>query len=272
MNPVAFELGPLDVRWYGIFVALGFFLGFSFVSWLGPKRGIEREDVADFVLWGMLGGLFGARAFYVVQNWSQFAAAPLEMIRIDHGGLVYYGGLFGACLAVIVTCRVKKLPVWTVGDLLVLALPLGHAVGRIGCFLNGCCFGWPYNGPCAVEYPPATGVLQVQKAAGLAELHAHEALAVFPVQLVAALMNLALFGVLLLIAPRLARRGQLVGAYLVLYGVGRFAVEFGRGDYVQRVGIFTPAQVFCFFVAPAGVALFFALGKYGDARQAGQDT
>lgn len=267
MHPVAFEIGPLAIRWYGILVAAGFFIGFCFVSWRAPRRGGRREDVADLILWGMLGGLIGARMFYVAYNWQTFAAGPMEILRIDHGGLVYHGGFLGACIAIVAACKVKSMHVWKAGDLLVAGLPLGHAVGRIGCFLNGCCFGWPHTGGCGVEYSPESGVLQAQQAARLLEPHLHEALAVYPIQLVASAMNLSVFLMLLLIEPRLERHGQLVATYLVIYGAGRFFVEFGRGDYSSRMGPFSPAQVVCLVMMPVGIILLAMLRKYGDAKR-----
>ncbi|MCF7853249.1 MAG: prolipoprotein diacylglyceryl transferase [Candidatus Pacebacteria bacterium] len=241
MDPIAFEVGPLTVRWYGICVALGFLLGFGFVNWRAPRWGVDRDDVADVVFWAMLGGIGGARLLYVVQNWQQFQGHLWEIVRIDHGGLVYYGGFFGGGLAIILACMIKSLSVLRMGDLFIMAVPLGHAVGRIGCFLNGCCYGWPWTGACSVQYPG-------------------RAYAVFPIQLVASAMNLAVFGCLLFAARYVRVRGQVVAAYLTVYGLGRFFVEFGRGDYSRYVGPLTPAQVICAFLVPAGIVLFIVLG------------
>jgi phosphatidylglycerol:prolipoprotein diacylglycerol transferase len=261
MDPVAFQLGPLSIRWYGILTAAGFLAGYLIASRRAPQRGVSREAIADLVFWIMVGGILGARLFYVVQNWSDFSGRLIEIIRIDHGGLVFYGGFCGACIAVAAVCRIKHLPMAAVADICAPALPVGHALGRVGCFLNGCCFGWPWRGACAVEYPHDTGVMYVQKALGLLPPQAIAATPVFPIQLVAAAMNLVIFATLLVIERRLRFRGQLFAAYLVLYGTGRFLVEFGRGDYLRCYAGLTPAQLLCFLLVAVGIVAFFLLRR-----------
>ncbi|OPZ09772.1 MAG: Prolipoprotein diacylglyceryl transferase [candidate division BRC1 bacterium ADurb.BinA292] len=259
VDPVAFRLGPLAVRWYGICVALGFVAGFVLIERRARRRGIAREAVSDLVLSAMVGGILGARALYVLQNWRDYAASPLDIIRIDQGGLVFFGGLLGGTAAVWLATRVKGLRPGDVADLCAPALGLGHAIGRVGCYLNGCCFGHAWNGPLALRYPPDSGVIEAQVRNGELPLGAAAALPAFPLQLVESAANLIICAVLLALERRMKRPGQLLFLYAALYGIARFLVEFGRADYESRLGPFTPAQVVSLLLVPAGLAAFLWL-------------
>ncbi len=264
MDPIAFHLGPLTVRWYGIMVASAFLVGFFTLQRRARSReGIDEETAGNLTLAAMLGGIVGARILYVAQNWPEFRGHPLEMLRIDHGGLVFYGGFFGAVAAVGLYCLRKKLPAGEAADLAAPVLPLAHAVGRVGCFLNGCCFGKPFAHFPHVQYLPGSDVQLIQRIKGLCPPDSPTCLPVFPIQLVNSLTNLAIFALLLWFEKRLERRGQLFALYIVFYSFARFCTEFGRGDYLNYVGPFTPAQAVCLVLFPAGIVLFLALGRYG---------
>ncbi len=158
MHPIAFHLGPLTVHWYGIMVAGAFLAGLWTASLRARRANIPGERIADIVLWLMVGAILGARVVYVTTYWQdEFANQPLsEIFMIQHGGLVYYGGLIGATLAGFIYIRWKQLPLWKVADVLAPSCALGNVFGRIGCFLNGCCYGRPTDLPWGVSFPPAT--------------------------------------------------------------------------------------------------------------------
>lgn len=255
MDPVAFQLGPLAIRWYGIFVALGFIVGLVFVERRSGRAGMRSEQVANLVFIGLIGGLLGARLFYVLHNLVYFRANPWETIRLDHGGLVFYGGLIGGTLSLLATCLLRRLPMGRVADMLIPGLPLGHALGRIGCFLNGCCFGQPWSGACGIQYDAGSQAAARQCQQGLIAAPSLAPLPVFPVQLLAAIANLAIFFGLLAVERRLRGRGQLLGLYIAVYGFYRFVIEFLRGDYLDA-GMLTPAQEVSLVLVPVGVAVF----------------
>lgn len=261
MDPIAFHLGPLTIRWYGICVAVGFLVGFQWIQFRAPRFGIDRDAAANLVLLAMGGGILGGRILYVVHNWSYFHQHPAEIPRVDHGGLVFYGGFLGTAAVLYLAVRIKRYSTGEVADLFASALPLSHAIGRVGCFLNGCCFGRPSTGPLAVKYPPDSEVLAVQKALGVVPHGAHTCLPVVPVQLLSALMNVCVFLGLLAVARRRRRPGEILAAYLVLSTFGRFLVEFGRGDYVDRTGHLSPAQLICLVLFPLGVGLLLVLRR-----------
>ena len=174
---------------------------------------IRPEQLADFTCLALLGGVVGGRLFYVVLEWEWFRRNPWELFAIWHGGLVWYGGFLGGLIAGWSYARAKRLAWLRVIDQLIPFLALGHAIGRLGCFLNGCCYGRPTDAWWGVVFPD----------------HAE---AVLPTQLVEAAGLFLLYGVLRwLQRPRLlARPGGLLARYLMGYGLLRFGMEFLRGD------------------------------------------
>src|SRR5574341_2203655 len=137
MDKIAFQIGSFPIHWYGVLLALGFWIGLWNASRRGLKAGIAPERVWDTGLWIIVGTILGARALYVITYWEKdFAGQPLsEIFMIQHGGLVYYGGLIGAVFATIIYLRVKKLPLWKLGDVLAPSIALGYVFGRFGCLM-----------------------------------------------------------------------------------------------------------------------------------------
>ena len=283
MNPVASQIGSLAIRWYGVMVALGFLSGFHLLQHRARKGGFGAGPAADLTLLAMLSGIAGGRLLYVLMNLDEFTSPArstlgnlIETVRIDHGGLVFYGGLLAAFAALFITCRRKSWSCHTVGDLFAPALPLGQAFGRIGCFLNGCCFGRPWPHAFGVRYPAAvsdpsgrlvvSSVMEVQRGKDLLPPGATACLPVFPVQLVFAGMDLTICVALLLIERRRRSRGQLFPLYLLFYTAGRFVLEFARGDYVKTVGPLTPAQVICLALLPLGAVWLVAVRRQDAQR------
>ncbi len=245
MDPIAFRLGPLTVHWYGVLIVCGFVAGL----WLASRRclrdGLAPEVVADGGIWILVGAILGARMFHVVMYWeTDFARRPLwEIFAIWYGGLVYYGGLLGGALATVLYARQRNLPLWKLADAFAPSIALGQFFGRIGCFLQGCCYGRPTTLACGVRFPEGT---------------IPHAGPVHPTQLYEAALNLALFGFLAWQYRRKRFAGETFACYLVGYAVLRFCVEFFRGDYDGRyLGWATPGQVTSVAVLAAGLVLWW---------------
>jgi phosphatidylglycerol:prolipoprotein diacylglycerol transferase len=259
-DPVAFQLGPLSIRWYGVCVALGFLAAYQVAQRRGRVLGLDPQVAPDVTLAAMIGGIGGARLLYVVQNWqAEFSGNPFEVIAVWHGGLVFYGGFLGALVMIVAWSLYKRWPLLLIGDMAAPALPLGHALGRIGCLLNGCCFGRPWEGAAGVTYPGFTvdgllnGPLYIQRLLGVVPLEAEACQPVFPIQLVDAAGNLAICGILLYLGRRRECRGRLFPLYLLFYASMRFTVEFGRGDYLYLNHGLTAAQWVCLLLFPIAV-------------------
>lgn len=225
MNPVAFDLPLLPpIRWYGIFVALGFFCAYKVMCYRGAKSDlkISNDDCSTVLVWAVIAGLLGARLRYIITYWTRdFSQSPLDVIKIWEGGLVFDGGMILGAIAVVVLVKRKGWSLFKFTDVIVPCLPLGHALGRIGCLLNGCCYGkTPYDGACAMHYPIYETVEGVQKCTG--------DFSAFPIQAVASAMQFSIFIILLFLSRKIKKSGLVFGIYLLLYAVARFSIEFFR--------------------------------------------
>jgi phosphatidylglycerol:prolipoprotein diacylglycerol transferase len=288
----------VTLTWYGLLTATGFLLGYLHLSLLGRREGRGFVFASDMLFWMMISGIVGARLFYVAIEWHKFAKAPLTILYIHEGGLVYYGGFIAATLAVAAFARFRKQKVLDVWDYAVTALPLGHAVGRIGCLFNGCCFGRPYNGPLAISFPwdspagwtfyhagqvdatPVRGLMDLlrsgkidasQFSSQLVGLHHHGMITaaqmrtptVVPTQIMESAFNLLLFAFLVYMYRRRKTVGSIGALYLLLYPPGRFLIECLRNDdrgiwNGLSTGQWTSVVLFC-----AGVAMMAWLHRPG---------
>ena len=255
MHPIAFYLGSLPVRWYGVMMALGFFAGLWTATRRARRVNVHADIIADVTLWLMLGSIVGARLVYVTTYWKQvFASQPLsEIFMVQHGGLVYYGGLIGAVIAGIVYLLWKKQPVWKIADILAPSIALGSVFGRIGCLINGCCYGYKCDLPWAIHFPAD---------------HATAGAAVHPTQLYDALLNLILYLALAWWFRRKKFDGQIIAAYFMGYAVFRSIAEHFRGDYPAdhiHAGL-TSAQVVSIGIFAAGALLWALLSRKQSAK------
>ena len=250
MHPIAFQLGNLTIHTYGVMVALGFVLGLWLAMRRGLRDGLPQEWIADLGVPLILGTLVGARALYVLTFWrDQFADRPLwETVAIWQGGLVFYGGLVGATLFGVGYIYWKKWPLWKLADAVAPSVALGFACGRLGCLLNGCCFGRACSLPWAIHFPPT---------------HETHGDGVHPTQLYDALWALGLYAALAWRYRHKAFDGQIFALFLAGYAVLRSGVELFRGDYgeVHRFGPLTPAQLFSGAVVLAAVGLYWWLAQ-----------
>ena len=255
MHKIAFEIGPFPVQWYGVFVALGFLAGLWTASRRGVRDGLHPEKIMDAGPWLILGAIVGARSLYVATYWREsFAGRPFkEVFMVQHGGLVYYGGLIGATLTTLAFLRRQKLPVWKFADALAPSIALGYVFGRIGCLMNGCCFGRACDLPWAIHFPPDHSTYP-------AGLH--------PTQIYDSLLNLVFYAGLAWLYRRTQFDGQIFALYLMGYALLRAFVESFRGDYTEAHlhGFLTPAQLVSLGTFAAGAVLYWKLSRVAAAK------
>lgn len=274
MSSVCFKLGNFTAHWYGVMMALGFLSGLHSLRLLGRARGWDSTFCSDLVFRVMVAGIIGARLAYVLTNPLEYISDPVSILRIDQGGLVFYGGLVGVATVLVFFARSRSVDLVALLDFLVTAVPLAHAFGRVGCFINGCCFGAVCDGVLGYryEYNSQPWIAQVY-GAGL-PMTAQESLPVYPVQLYEAGLNLLLYVGLVWYYRRRPVTGSVLCAYLLVYPVGRFLLEFLRGD--ERGGWLglSQAQLFSMVLLGAGLAMLirliggrgFGTGVTGGAR------
>jgi phosphatidylglycerol---prolipoprotein diacylglyceryl transferase len=250
MHKVAFDLGGLTIYWYGVLVAAGFLAGIWTASRRAPRSGIPGERVADLGPWLILGAIVGSRLLFVVSYWEEeFAGRPFwEVFMIRNGGLVFYGGFIGAALAHVLYCRWKRIPLWKMADVLAPSIALGYFFGRLGCLMNGCCYGAPCDLPWAIRFPIG---------------HETYPEAVHPTQLYESFSGLLIYLGLAWGYKHKRFDGEVFGWYLVANAVVRFGVEFFRADYEVRYlgGWATPAHLVALLVLGGGVALLRIQGR-----------
>ena len=257
MHPIAFYLGSLPVRWYGIMMALAFFAGLYTATRRAKYTNVSGEVIADVTLWLLIGSIIGARIVYVTTYWKQeFAGQPFsEVFMVQHGGLVYYGGLIGATVAGIIYLAWKKQPVWKISDVLAPSIALGSVFGRIGCLLNGCCYGYPCDLPWAIHFPAD---------------HETRGVGVHPTEIYDGLLNLILYVLLAWWFRRRKFDGQIFSAYLMIYAIFRSISEHFRGDYPPdhfHFGL-TSAQVVSLPMFTVGLILMVFLSRRAQAQPA----
>lgn len=232
-------------------------------------RGTRRDAdyLSSLVVWVMLGGVMGARLAYVCEHWTEeFAGRWGAILRIDQGGLMFYGGLIGALVALALFARRHREPLAELLDLVAVALPLGHGIGRIGCWLNGCCHGRLWRGWGGIRFPSYSLAWREQVGAGLLPATAARSLPVVPTQLIEAAANALLFVLLFRLYRRRPGRGMVSATYLVGYGLIRFLIECGRGDARLSVVGLSIGQVLSLAAVAAGAALFGVAAHLARSR------
>ncbi len=239
MRPILFEFHlwrDWPIRSYGFMLMLAFVVGILWALREGRRRGITSDVIIDCSLWVLLSSVFCARLLFIALDWQNYAGNWREWYRLWEGGLSFHGGLFGAALATAIFARRRGIRLGLLADVLTPSIPLGYAIARVGCFLNGCCHGGPTDLPWGHQFLARPA------------LPGHELTpASHPTQIYASLASLLVLGVVLLLRGRTRVPGQLVWTYLALYGLQRFIIEFWRAGAsataLPLLGSLTEAQV-----------------------------
>jgi len=254
MCPTLFHLGPLPIHSYGVLLGAAFVIGVFLAMRRAPGMGVQPQVISDLALYILLGIVVGARLLHVLSDWEYYRTHPFSAVKVWEGGLAFHGGLIGAVAISIWYLRRRGISPWRVGDVIVPSVALGHAIGRLGCFLNGCCYG-PVSGlSWAVRFPGGSLASQQHYAEGLLESPGSASLPVLPTQLISAAVLVAIFLILLRLTRAATFPGEVFWSYGILYGVARFLLELIRGDTPPVLGPFSLYQVIS-----AGIFLFSAV-------------
>ena len=248
MHPELFHIGGFTMHSYGVMMALAFVSAGIVAHWQFKKRGVRPDFIYPLLMAAIIGGLLGAKIHYLIIHPEEF---PGNML--SGAGLVWFGGLFGAVAAVVVVTLVTKQRLAAIMDSGAIAAPIGYAVGRIGCFLNGCCHGIPTNLPWGVSFPEGAPPTP----AGVR---------VHPTELYSSLASLVIFALLMwVIGPRFKREGPLMFAYAILAGIERFLVEFIRTNPPVALGL-TQQQWIAIAMVVVGIGGTWWFGTRGRFR------
>jgi len=228
MLPFHWKLGPFALTPNELFALLGTVLGGLLLRRRLIALGAAKPAFIDFILAALAGGAVGARLYYFLPLWFRGKLALGALFSSWSDGSGFYGGFLGGALGIAITARLKKLPVLPVVDFVASTVPLGFAVGKIGCFLAGCCYGLP--SPSGLRFAKDSLCYNTQRSAGLIGRGAECSLPVHPIQLYDMIFGFSLFGALTLLRRRSKRPGEVFAASLVGYSVYRFIIEFFRDD------------------------------------------
>ncbi len=241
IDPILFTIGSQEVRWYGIMVALAVLVGVTVPALLAKREGIggiTSNQILSVAIWGVPGGVIGARLIHVFDEWGFFMDHPGEIIGGE--GMGVFGAILGGTLAGVIYARIQGIPIGRLADVCAFGLILAQAVGRIGCLLNGCCYGTTTDLPWGATWthPDSYGPLVD---------------AVHPTQVYELLFDLVLFAFLWIMRKRIGVPGAIYLIYISIYAVGRFLISFLRENEEAFLGL-QQAQVVSL------VVLFVAVG------------
>jgi phosphatidylglycerol---prolipoprotein diacylglyceryl transferase len=207
IDQTAFQIGSIAIRWYGIIMALGFFLAYLITKKLAKYRNISEKNMTDYFLYFIPSSIIGARLWAVILNY-QYYSNPLEIFAVWNGGMAIHGGIAGAMLATYYYTKKRKLHFYDIADIIVIPTALGLALGRIGNFINQEFFGRPTNLPWGINFDNVEG-----------KRH--------PSQIYESLKNLIIFSITLkLYLFKTLKRGIIFWTFILLYSILRFGVEF----------------------------------------------
>ncbi len=266
MHPLMFSIGTLHFHAYTVMFALAFLVG----TLLPVRENFRREKPFPVTtmggVWVFFGALIGSKVYWWLQygKWEEWATF------LFNGGLVFYGGLIGGVLGGIAYVRWCRAPLGPVADLVMPYVALSHALGRLGCFLNGCCWGSVTSLPWGVTYPrTGWGAYHEQLMEGLIKKGAKYPLPVHPTQVYEALGCVAIFVALRFLYSRQkgAPTGLIVALYMLFYGMLRFTTEFFRGDSAHPLLGLTVSQLVAFSLMLAGLAVLVWLRFRSQRRE-----
>ena len=269
MYPELFRIGNFPINTYGVLLALAMLSGILIASRVGQRDGLPRDRIYDLGLWMILGAIVGSKILLLLTE-SGYRENPMHFFSLDflRSGGVFYGGLMGAALAGYIAVRRFGMSWWPVADACACGIPLGQAIGRLGCFSAGCCWGKPTDAWYGVHFTEAgrevTGV-PIVNASGW-PLHLH------PTQLYEAGATLLIFFFLLWLHKRKRFSGQVFLAYAMLYAIVRFVIEFYRDDPRGDIAGLTTltglssSQMLSILMGVAAVILYF-IRKRSSALQ-----
>lgn len=233
IDPVAFNLGPLSVRWYGIIIAVGILLGYFVAQRALVKAGLHKDTLVDIIFYSALFGFIAARIYFVIFQWPYYAENPSEIIKIWHGGIAIHGGLIGGFIAGIIVCKVKNLNPFQIGDIVAPSIILAQGIGRWGNFMNHEAHGGPVSRAFLEQLHLPNFIIENMYINGQ---YYH------PTFLYESIWDVAGFIILVNIRKHL-KLGETFFLYLTWYSIGRFFIEGLRTDSLMLTSNIRVAQL-----------------------------
>lgn len=242
-------IGKLTIHSYGLMIAIGILAAYFTAEYRAKKQGLDYDKVFGLVIWCVIFGFLGSKILYFITIFDQIIKDPSIMIRSLADGWVVYGGIIGGIIGGFLYCKRNKLPSLRFFDIGLASVALAQGFGRIGCFLAGCCYGVETDSVFSITFTHSD--------------FAPNNVSIVPTQLISSVLDFLLAFFLIIISKRKKYKpGQCTGLYLICYGVGRFILEFFRGDLIRgSVGFLSTSQFISIFIVIAGIIFFYICTK-----------
>jgi phosphatidylglycerol:prolipoprotein diacylglycerol transferase len=241
-------IGPFTVYGYGLMIAIGVLAAYVLADHRGKRAGMPGDHVLSLLLWCIVGGFLSAKLLYWITQFDEILQNPAFVLQTLGDGFVVFGGILGGILSGYLYCRSQKLEFLRYFDLMMPSVALAQGFGRIGCFLAGCCYGKETDSLFSVTFTNSA--------------FAPNHVALIPTQIYSSLLDFAHAGILLYLSRTLKKPGQVAACYMIFYSIGRFFLEFLRGDLERgSVGILSTSQFLAILTCAGGILLALWSGK-----------
>jgi phosphatidylglycerol---prolipoprotein diacylglyceryl transferase len=263
IDPIAFQLGPLQVHWYGVIIGLGIALGLYLAISESKRLGLHPDTFVDLLVWAIPIAILSARAYYVIFEWDYYSQNPGDIIKVWNGGIAIHGALIGSVITALVFAKIKGISFWKLADIAAPSIILGQAIGRWGNFMNQEAHGGEVTRAFLENLHLPQFIIDQMYINGT---YYH------PTFLYESLWNIAGFVLLLVLRRKVnLRRGELFLSYVIWYSIGRLFVEGMRTDSLMLTEYLRMAQVISIVLIVACAALIIYRRKSGMARHAYHD-
>lgn len=241
------NIGPLTIHMYGLMIAVGFLAALFLSEYWTKKKGLDRDILYGILVCAIVGGIVGCKLLYYIVELPQIIKDPSILLDFKNG-FVVYGGIIGGVLAsMLYIKKIKKNAFLPYLDIVMPGVAVGQGFGRIGCFFAGCCYGARTESAFSIVFKHSD--------------YAPNNVKLIPTQLISSAGDFVIAAVLYFYLSRKHADGRVGALYFILYGIGRFAIEFLRDDYRGSIGVFSTSQIISLAVVVLGAVLFVRTGK-----------
>ena len=241
MRIILFEIFGIQIKSYGLMIAIGILVAATLFINKGKKKGLNEDSLLNLIIFAIIGGMLGGKGLFIITEIKDIIKEPSILLNFGYG-FVVYGAIGGGALAMYLYSKRKNWNVVEMIDMTVPGLAIAQGFGRIGCFLAGCCYGAETTSPIGVQFP--------QDSLAPSGIHLH------PTQIYSSIFDFLLGLSLLYYSKKERKNGKVMGLYLIIYSIGRFFVEFLRNDPRGNVGILSTSQFIAIFTLVLGIIIF----------------
>lgn len=241
MKIVLFDFFGIQIKGYGLMIAIGIIVAASIFINKGKKRGYDEDSLINLIILTVIGGIIGGKSLFILTELKDIINDPSILLNFGYG-FVIYGAIGGGALTMYLYCKRKKWNIIEMFDIVVPGLAIAQGFGRIGCFLAGCCYGAETDLPIGVVFPEGS--------LAPSGIHIH------PTQIYSSIFDFALGFLLLYYGRKQKINGKVMGMYLIVYSIGRFLVEYLRDDPRGSIGLLSTSQFIAIFTLVLGIIIF----------------